>query len=146
MNDRPLWAAGALLFVALLAGCSRGSSEEAAPPPPVTMETPKGTDIPVITLTARAAQRLDVHVARVGDVGGRSVIPAGAVLYDDEGKEFVYSSPKAFSFVRQAVRVDRFEGNVAVLTEGPPNGTNVVTLGAAELYGVEHGLGIAEED
>lgn len=140
------WIGAPALLALVLAGCTRGPSEEAHAPEPVTVETPQGSDIPVISLTAPAAARLDVQMTRVVRAGGLDVVPAGAVLYDAEGKEFVYTSPKALTFVRHAVRVDRFEGDIAVLADGPPAGTNVVTVGAAELYGAEHGLGTGEEE
>jgi hypothetical protein len=39
--------------------------------------------------------------------------------------------------------VDSIRGGVAVLSVGPPAGTPVVTVGAAQLYGAE--VGVEEE-
>ena len=33
------------------------------------------------------------------------------------------------------------DGDLAVLSHGPPSGTEVVTVGAAELFGAEFGIG-----
>jgi hypothetical protein len=40
-------------------------------------------------------------------------------------------------YVRQAVSIERIAGEAALLTDGPPVGTAVVTLGAEELFGEE---------
>jgi hypothetical protein len=42
-------------------------------------------------------------------------------------------------FQRADIRVARIDGNSAILTKGPPIGTPVVTTGATEIWGVEHG-------
>jgi hypothetical protein len=41
------------------------------------------------------------------------------------------------TFERQRIGVERVTGDLAVLSEGPPVGTSVVTVGAALLYGAE---------
>jgi hypothetical protein len=43
--------------------------------------------------------------------------------------------------VRTRVVVSRFAGDWAVLLQGPGEGTQVVTIGAAELFGTEFGAG-----
>ena len=45
------------------------------------------------------------------------------------------------AFVRRQIDVDYIEGDTAVLLTGPDAETIVVTVGAAELYGVETGIG-----
>jgi len=64
-------------------------------------------------------------------------VPYSAVLYDARGDTWVYTSPEARVFVRQQVRVDRIEGDWVVLTDGPPAGTTIVTVGGAELFAAE---------
>ncbi len=49
----------------------------------------------------------------------------------------MYTSTGPLSFLRQEVEVDRVEGSVAFLLDGPPAGSRVVTVGAAEVYGTE---------
>jgi hypothetical protein len=53
----------------------------------------------------------------------------------------VYVETEPLVYVRHAITVDRVDGDVAVLHDGPPVGTPVVTVGSAELYGVESGIG-----
>ena len=45
------------------------------------------------------------------------------------------------TYVRTAVTVERVEADRAVLSDGPPVATEVVTVGVAELHGVESGVG-----
>ena len=70
----------------------------------------------------------------------QKVVPYAAVLYGLHGETWVYTSPEPLVFLRQPVTIGDIEGDVAVLLEGPPVGTEVVTAGAAELFGVESGL------
>ena len=71
----------------------------------------------------------------------RKLVPYAAVIYDVNGGTWVYTKePNALSFVRQSITVDYIEGDEAFLTEGPPVGTEVVTVGGAELYGAETGV------
>jgi hypothetical protein len=71
----------------------------------------------------------------------RKIIPYAAVIYDLQGKTWMYTSPEALTFVRQAISVDYIEGDNVVLTDGPAVGTAVVTVGVAELYGTDTGIG-----
>ena len=44
-------------------------------------------------------------------------------------------------FKREPIDVERIDGDVAVVRSGPAAGTPVVTVGAAELWGFEFGVG-----
>ncbi len=70
----------------------------------------------------------------------RQVIPYAAVVYGLEGETWVYTNPEPLVFVRQPIIVDYIEGDQAYLTEGPPTGTSIVTVGVAELFGTETGV------
>ena len=48
---------------------------------------------------------------------------------------------KPLTYVRESIKVDRIDGDVAFLTDGPSAGTKVVKVGASELYGSEIGVG-----
>lgn len=82
-------------------------------------------------------KRMRVELQLAGDEGKQKVVPYGAVYYDAKGAAWVYVNTAPFTFERQRIGVDRIEGDLAVLTEGPPVGTPVVTVGAALLYGAE---------
>ena len=101
-----------------------------------------------VKVSAKAAERLGIQTTPVreqesggkGD-GRRKVIPYSAVLYGLDGKTWAYTSPEALVFVRQRIEVHHIRGDVAVLSDGPPIGTAVVSVGGAELLGIELGVG-----
>jgi hypothetical protein len=70
----------------------------------------------------------------------RKVVPYAAVLYGVHGETWVYTNPEPLVYVRQAITIDYIEGDLAILSEGPEAGTEVVTVGAAELFGTETGV------
>jgi hypothetical protein len=100
-----------------------------------------------VTLTEKAIERLDLKTAPVREErvsrssSPRKVVPYSSLLYDPHGGTWVYTSPQPRTFVRQQVKVDYIEGDVAVLNEGPPTGTTVASVGVAELYGTEFEVG-----
>lgn len=121
-----------------------GITNEAAP----AHVTPiAGTDLQRVTLTERAAQRLDiktdfVRAAPISPKGsGQTMIPYAAVLYDADGATWTYTNPEPLGYVRHSISVDSITGDQAILLDGPPVGTAVVTTGGAELLGVEFGVG-----
>lgn len=120
----------------LLTGC--GAQE---PPPdeesPVTLDPIAGTDLNLLTLTEKAAERLGLETAEVVAQEGQVVVPYAALLYDPTGQAWVYVSVEPLVFVRQAVAVETIDGNQVILSEGPDAGSNVVTMGATELFGSE---------
>jgi hypothetical protein len=111
-------------------------------------------------------ERVLVEVALAGN-GLRKVVPYSAIVYDTKGGAWVYTNPEPLVYVRHAVTVSFFEVEKtkltsndiyattsiedflvayggrgrAVLLEGPPVGTQVVAVGAMELFGAETGIG-----
>jgi hypothetical protein len=141
------WALAALLAVLglVLAGCAQPAAETTGENPPAVVEPIEGSELATITLTAKAAERIGLVTAKVaaapaGNATGATAIPYSAVLYDIDGATWTFTSPKPLVFVRQAIDVDAIRGDMAVLSEGPPAGTDVVTVGAAELLGAELGV------
>lgn len=136
---------GRLAVTLVAAGLALAACHQKAAAPakikPATVEHVEGSDLGRLTLTERAAQRLDIHTAAVREVGRRMVVPYAAVLYDAKGQTWVYTSPEPLKYMRHAIRVDYIEGDQAVLTEGPPVGTQVVTVGGQELFGAEFEIG-----
>jgi len=98
-----------------------------------------------VTLTEKAAQRLAIQTSPLVEeqIGGaqRKVIPYTALIYDLQGKTWMYTSPAPLTFVRQAITVERIDGDKVLLADGPPAGTAVVTVGVPELYGADTGIG-----
>ncbi len=69
------------------------------------------------------------------------VVPYSSVIYDVGGDSWLYTNPEPLVFVRHKISIDRILGNVVVLKDGPAAGTKIVSVGAAELMGVELKVG-----
>ena len=146
-SRRALVAVGLLAVGLQLSACTQQAAEAegGGAAEPAKVEQVEGADVSRLTLTAKAAERLGVQTKPLlaGKVGGtsRRVVPYSALLYDAKGDTWVYTNPAPLTYMRERVTVDYIEGDQAVLTDGPPEGTPVVTVGAAELYGTEFGVG-----
>ena len=68
-------------------------------------------------------------------------IPFSAILYDATGGTWVYESTEPQVYRRRRVEVSRVADGLAVLAQGPPAGSRLVTAGGAELFGTEFGGG-----
>jgi hypothetical protein len=134
-----LVAVGLVLITAgvSLSACETAAEEEGGEEA-ATVEPIKGTDVNRVTLTKEAAERLGIETASIRQVGGREVIPDRAVVYAPDGKTFTYASPKPLTFERRDIVVDHINGTKAILKNGPPAGTVVVTVGSPELSGLEN--------
>jgi hypothetical protein len=142
-----LVAIGAVLIVGGLQFLpDRAASEETAAGSPATLEHIEGSELTRVRLTESAAKRLDIQtgpVRRAPAAGGEgaTAIPYAAIIYDAEGETWVYTEAEPLVFVRAPIEVAQIEGSEAVLSDGPPPGTSVVNVGAAELYGTEFEVG-----
>lgn len=136
----PIWMVplAAALF---LPACREAPSDEHVIQEQAMVEHVDGTDLARITLTQQAAQRLDIRTLSVQEVGTRTLVPTAAVIVDPDGAFWVYTSLEPLVFIRHEIEIDRQEGGVAYLTDGPPVGTEVVAVGVPELYGAETGIG-----
>ncbi len=134
----------ALTFTACTSQTSLDSTSSTSNPP-ARVERMGETDLNRVILTAQAAKRLGIETVPVRDtqVQGklRKVVPYAAVFYDLNGKTWVYTNPEPLTYVRASISVDYIDGDLAVLSKGPPSGTEVVTVGSPELYGTEFGVG-----
>jgi hypothetical protein len=127
--------------------------------PAATVEKIEGSKLKKVTLTESAMKRLDVQLSEVCEQKGprrestQRAVPYGALIYDPDGSEWVYTSPEPRVFVRSKVKVDYIAGDVdltfesynraknlvAYLQEGPEVGTKVVSVATLEIYGEEKG-------
>jgi len=69
------------------------------------------------------------------------VIPYAAVLYGLNGETWAYINPEPLTFVRYPITIDYIDGGLVYLSDGPAVGTEVVTVGAPELFGADTGVG-----
>jgi len=67
-------------------------------------------------------------------------LPWEAVIHDVYGGTWVYERTSEREFVRRRVTVRFVKDGTAVLGMGPPEGTDIVTAGPAELFGAETGF------
>lgn len=86
--------------------------------------------------TLRPGQRVSVQLPLVGRAEQR-VIPWSAVVQDIYGGQWVYERRDERKFVRLRVQVKRVVDSWAILDQGPPVGTTIVTTGVAEIFGTE---------
>jgi hypothetical protein len=86
----------------------------------------------------RVGQRVAVALPLGGTQAGLSV-PTAAIVRDIYGGEWVYRRTAPNSYVRQRIEVASVAGDHALLSRGLARGAEVVTDGAAELFGTEFG-------
>lgn len=86
-------------------------------------------------------ERVRVELTLEGSGKVRKIVPYASVFYDIYGGSWIYTNPNHLAYVRQKVDVDYIDGDTAVLKEGPPLGTTIVTAGVAEILGIETGVG-----
>jgi hypothetical protein len=140
MRQSQRWIAGPLVgFVLLLSACATAPEEETAESGGATY------DGEVVVMDPQAVERLDMQVAPVRNAGkaaggSQKTIPYAAVFYGTAGETWAYANPEPETFERATIVIDRIVGDTAFLSDGPPEGTQVVTQGAAELFGVETGI------
>ncbi len=139
----PLAAAVCAALVFSLPACAAPAAAPAAVgEAPAKVEKNAATGIAKLTLTQRGVDRLELKTGPVTAGPGKNVLlPYGALMYDANGKTWVYTNPEDRVFQRQAVTVAKVESGVVTATAGPPAGTRVVTVGAAELFGAEFNTG-----
>lgn len=139
------WSA-ALLLVALLGllACSSVSTEAESPElagQPAKVRPVGESGLSEVTLTAKAIERLGLRTVAGERVGSsRMTIPYSAVLYDANGATWAFGRTAPRTFVRQRIDVVRIDGDLAVLSGGLNGDTEIVSVGAAELYGAELGV------
>jgi hypothetical protein len=124
-----------------LSACGEASTgydyETASHHDPAKLEPIKGTDVQRVIFDAVAAKRTGLQTAPIRQNGEGKIMPYDALILDPEGNTYAYTAPEPRTFVRKEVEVDRVDGDSIVLSDGPPAGTKVVTVGAAEVYGTE---------
>ena len=142
-STRRILALSALAALALpLGGCAKVKTEEEQGEKAAKVEKIGDTGQSKVILLEQAAKRLGIETAAVSEVDAHhEAVPYSAIIYDAEGHSWVFTTSEKLSYVKAPIAIDRIDGDRAILTEGPPPGTQVVTQGAEELFGVEDGIG-----
>lgn len=95
-------------------------------------------ELPPAALGAQAlpaAAKAGLEAPLPAAAGKQKAVPSGAVVYDAKGAAWVYVRRQPGVFEGQRVRVAGVAGDLAFLSDGPPVGTAVVTVGATILSG-----------
>jgi hypothetical protein len=147
MNCMNQWVAvGCLAVAPFVAGCEHQAAH-AEHEHPAKVEHIDGSEISKVTITEPAMKRLDIRTGTVTEEKSprsekpQRAVPYSSLIYDPQGKTWIYTSPQERVFVREEVEVDYIQGDLVYLAKGPEVGTNVATVGVAELYGTEFAVG-----
>ena len=142
------WWLLVVVSLPLVAGCREvPASTSSKVDPAARVEPVAGSDLKRLVLTDKAVEQIGVEVVPVAegfssrDGVERRVVPYSSLLYQADGTTLVYTNPAPLVFVRQPVTVESVQGDTVTLSAGPPAGTGVVSVGGAELLGVEFGVG-----
>jgi hypothetical protein len=140
-STRRITAVSALAVLAVtLGGCAKVKTEEQQGEKAAKVE--KVGDTSKVVLIEEAAKRLGIETAPVTEVDAHhEAVPYSAVIYDADGHSWVFTTSEELAYVKAPITIDRIDGDRALLAAGPPPGTQVVTQGAEELFGVEDGIG-----
>lgn len=135
-----------LIFVVAMAlvvgGCTKtGAAPKAETPKREMVGKADAAGIKRITLKDVETQRLGIEFAEVTKSGERLTMPYNALLYDPSGGEWAFASAEKNVYARTPLKVEAIEADKVYLAKGPAVGTKLVTNGAAELYGIEFGVG-----
>lgn len=135
------FAAPLVFATSLLAACGGTVSDEHVIEQPATVEEVEDGEVARVTLTESASVRLDIQTVAVEPKGKGLSVPSAALYLTVDGSWWVYTNPEPLVYVRHEVSIDLEQGGRAILSNGPPVGTEVVTIGVPELYGTETGNG-----
>ena len=156
MWNNQRWIVMVLLLIGSLqlVACGGSPAADAAAEKPAHLEEIEGSEFKRVILTEKAAERTGVETEPVMSgaeiastdastftpTDNHRVVPYAAVLYGLHGETWLYTNPAPLTYLREAITVERIEGDLAILSEGPEPGTEVVTVGVIELYGEETGI------
>ena len=155
-HHRKRWiVAGLIVGLVPLSACTGNDAPAAHKEHPAHVEHIDGSDLGTVTLTSRAMERIGLETSEVREEQTLStrlskdgqgwnthkVVPYSSLIYDPQGRTWIYTSPDPRSFVRHEVDVFRIVGDDVLLSDGPAVGTAVASVGAAELYGAEFEVG-----
>jgi hypothetical protein len=127
----------AVAAIASLAGCAEIESVMAEPYEPAHLES-TGPDQPKrVILTEEAVHRTELQTTEVRLEDGDLEVEHAALVYDQKGKPWVFTVVGPRTYVRAPVEIKEIDDELMILASGPPPGTEVVTVGAIELWGTE---------
>ncbi len=137
--DRKVAAGLVAAFVAVApAACKQAEAVETEHYQASKITPAEHGDHPTVTITKLAASQIGLETEPIAKSGGGTSIPYAAILYDAaEGQPYVFVNPKGLTFHREDVDIDSVDGDTVQLSDSPPAGTQVVTVGVPQIHGAE---------
>lgn len=141
--------AGLLLMSLAVAGCGpqQAVMVNGDEQPPATVVEVEGSDVPALLIDEESVQRIGIDTAVVqpaarGPISAKQrrslvKIPYAAVVYMSDGSAWAFAPSSPRTYRRTPITVADIRGDQAILSSGPAVGSEVVTVGAPELLGVE---------
>jgi hypothetical protein len=127
----------AVAAIVSMAGCAEIEVPLAEPYEPAHLES-TGPDQPKrVILTEEAVHRTELQTTEVRLEDGDLEVEHAALVYDQKGKPWVFTVVGPRTYVRAPVEIKEIDDELMILASGPPPGTEVVTVGAIELWGTE---------
>ena len=144
MRDRMI--AAIIIVVGLLVpACAEAKSADKSSglEEPASLEAIEGSDIQRVILTADAVERLDLQTAPVeaGASGHATTIPQPPSSTGSRARRGPTRTPSRSPTCVSRSPSTASKARSRTCSDGPEPGTQVVTLGAPELFGVESGIG-----
>jgi hypothetical protein len=135
------WMIMVLIFAGLYLTACREKPERQSRVEPSVIEQLGDSILYRVRLTPKAIENYGIKTATVreapaahsGGEGLQTVVPRSAVIYDPDGDTWIFTNPESMLFIREHITVERIDGDLALLSEGPPPGTGVVIAGAENL-------------
>lgn len=123
-------------------GATRTARRVTAPPRanPLAASVDLFFELAASGATFQPGERVSVQLPLTASADGL-VVPDSAVVYDVHGATWVYEDLGRNVYARRRVEVARTVGDRAIISRGISQGTKVVTVATAELFGVEFGVG-----
>lgn len=132
---------GSKILVLTIDGSSNAANVRAAPLDEAFAAPAQYYEVSNTDHRLTPGQRVQLKLVQPDSGKPQKVIPYSAVIYDLQGGIWAYGNPEPLVFVRQAITIEYIQKDLAVLKEGPPTGTAIVSVGAAELMGIEQRIG-----
>jgi hypothetical protein len=124
-------------LVLLVSGCAEIEDDEAETYQPAHLEPVGTSGLKQVTFTPLAAEQVELATERAVRDGRHTAVSYQALIYDGQGLPWVYTVSRPLTFLRVKIVVDRIDGDRVLISGGLAAGTEVVTVGAGEVYGAE---------
>jgi hypothetical protein len=131
------FALAVLSLTLLIGGCAEIDEEETETYQPAHLQPVEDSKLKVVTFTPLAAEQVQLKTEKATRQDRHTVVSHEALIYDGMGEPWVYTVTKPLTYLRAPIVVDRVDDGRVLISRGLASGTEVVTVGATEVYGAE---------